>query len=480
MGLCCSADSLPDVPTTIIPDPAINEAEVTFSTAKFGSYGRDYGVWKGSKIGGKKELWFWLNKSDGPTKGTAVIDAENFDRDEKTKKGKVYWSAQITERPNFQQFQRPARKQNGFRFMGIDQGYESESDDYYVNSGSHQSHRRHTNLCRGDNTGQEVGDVVHDIGAPVITKWRVFTSARITDGNLGRGQASVGNSSILLEVFSKGSGITSWQSVTSKREVPDGPPPEGEDAGPQKYKVETSTSVNKAEAEFVDRIEFRLSFNGRPITSWTVQGDVRGSEVVAIENDLFKQTNHPGMFTKSYVETVTKPGLDPILALLVSHLCTTEFSIVELKNDLKLNTPPGGPPSSFGAPQPFKYPHNMSGPAINWGSIISGISGAATSVAGAASSGANAAGAAVGSVDWAGGANAAGSAISGAASSAYDTTSGAVGSVDWAGGANAAGSAISDGASSAYEAAASVDYQGAAEGAYDAAQSAAAAVESEM
>ena len=461
MGLCCSADSLPDVPTTIIPDPAVDEGEVVFSTAKFGSYGRDYGVWKGSKLGGKKELWLWINKSDGPTKGTAVIDCENFDRDEKTKKGKVYWSAQITERPNFQQFQRPVnRNQNGFRFLGIDQGYESEPDDFYVKSGSHQSHRKHTNLCRGDITGQEVGDIVQELGAPVITKWRVFTSARISDGNLGRGKTSVGSSSILLEVFSKGSGITSWQSVTSKREVPDGPPPEGENAGPQKYKVETSTSINKAEAEFVDRIEFRLSFNGRPIASWTVQGDVGGSEVVAVENELFKQTNHPSMFSKSYVETVTKPGLDPILSLLVSHLCTTEFSIVELKNDLKLNTP-NTPPSSFNAPQPFNYPHKMTGPAISafrgatggssidWGSIMSGISGA-------------------------------GSAISGAATSAYDTTSGAVGSVDWAGGANAAGSAISDGATSAYEAAASVDYQGAAEEAYDASQSAAAAVESEM
>jgi hypothetical protein len=32
-------------------------------------------------------------------------------------------------------------------------------------------------------------------------------------------------------------------------------------------------------------------------------------------------------------------GVDPALALMLAHLCTTEYSVAELKNDLVPNTP---------------------------------------------------------------------------------------------------------------------------------------------
>ena len=111
----------------------------------FGS--RDYGVWdkeypKNSNDRQEK-MWLWLNKStSGPNAGR--IDLENFQgRGEKEDKlkGKVLYTSSVTEKPNFDMFQRVPHS-SFERFMGIyDSGYESSDDSYYVNHPTHRNKR---------------------------------------------------------------------------------------------------------------------------------------------------------------------------------------------------------------------------------------------------------------------------------------------------------------------------------------------------
>jgi len=306
-------------------------------------------------------LWFWINKSDGPKSGTGVIDMENFQRAEGTKKGQVYWTSMINEQPAFDQFQRAANLPNGpphsklLRFKGIHptDGYVSESDEHYVS----QLPKKETSMGKGQHTGQDVGEKVTDLGWPVISKWRLHTAAFIKDGTLGRGASMMippGGDMLMLEVFSKGSGATRWQQVESWKEVPDGAPvPEGQEP---KYTIQHGKAVHKEEREWVDRIEFRLSFRGQVVgRPWVVRGDAGGGGGdTVIENDFFHSCIKGGVFAKTATETTTKPsGVDPILALLLSHLCSTEFSVAEIKNDLRLSTPASPPAPTHPHPVPL-------------------------------------------------------------------------------------------------------------------------------
>ena len=488
----CSADSLPDIPKDIQAPPDVNAEPVTFAVAKLGSWGRDYGVWRGT-VGKKDKLWWWINKAEGAQPGQATIDMENWDRDEKTKKGKVFWSASIVERPTYEQFQRPCAQGgfNSFRFMGIDSGYESDPDDFMI--GKLQSKKKTTTVTKGAHTGQQTGQRVMDAGVPMVSKWRLRTSAVIKDGNLGRGSDLVGQDPIYLEVFSKGSGATCWQVVDKRTEVPDGTPAEGQ---PQRYRIQASRSVEKTEMEWVDRIEYRLSCRGQPIgRPWVVPGDSHPSNSDGITRcDFFESQCAGGFFSKGSVTTTTKPGMDPILSLLISHLVATEFSIAEIKSDLKLNTPANPPSGPNAWPMPpismlaYKPPQavNMAGPPFpGFGAMGAGLSSAASSVGSGATwagreaaEGASAAGSAIssgaqsayhvaGSVDWKGGAEDAGQFMSQGAESAWSASTnaaqsayGAAAGVDWAGGANAAGQSVVSGAEMAWDTVDGVDFAG--------------------
>lgn len=81
---------------------------------------------------------------------------------------------------------------------------------------------------------------------------------------------------------------------------------------------------------------------------WVVQGDTHynpGSNTT-IDSPLFTTQIEGGWFKKSSYTTTTKEGVDPALALLIAHLCYTEYSIGEIKRDLRPNTP-SSPPRGF-------------------------------------------------------------------------------------------------------------------------------------
>ena len=61
--------------------------------------------------------------------------------------------------------------------------------------------------------------------------------------------------------------------------------------------------------------------------------------------------NLGGWFNRASYVTTTKDGVDPALALLIAHLCYTEYSVEEIKRDLRPNTP-NKPPHIFTYMQP--------------------------------------------------------------------------------------------------------------------------------
>lgn len=69
-----------------------------------------------------------------------------------------------------------------------------------------------------------------------------------------------------------------------------------------------------------------------------VLGDAHsdGPTDLLIDCPLFSSTVVGGWFSRSHVIVETRPGVDPALAMLIAHLCTTEYSVAEIKRDLSV------------------------------------------------------------------------------------------------------------------------------------------------
>ena len=174
----------------------------------------------------------------------------------------------------------------------------------------------------------------------LISKWSLATQANIFDGDLQRGAASFGPYPVLLEVFSTGTVATSYEEILSRVDVRD-------DEGNVIGQTENITN-NKIETEFVDRVEYRLSFQGRLWCQFFVLGDSYAVQNVdpTIDCPLFHTTVHGGWFSRTTFRTSTKPGVDPALAILIAQLCATEFSVAGVKANLNAQTP-AYPPMSI-------------------------------------------------------------------------------------------------------------------------------------
>ena len=102
--------------------------------------------------------------------------------------------------------------------------------------------------------------------------------------------------------------------------------------------------MKKTETNFVDRMEYRLSLNGKVWAEWSVYGDGFPEETVS-ENSLDIISHSPlfttvqvGGFLKSLEHRVTtaQSAVDPVLSLLVAHLCATEFNVPSIKAHIKV------------------------------------------------------------------------------------------------------------------------------------------------
>jgi hypothetical protein len=148
----------------------------------------------------------------------------------------VLYSATVTEKPVFDSFQRIPHS-SFERFVGIYDGYESSDDSYYVNHPTHRNKR--------SNHGVPVGQ-------GIITKWKLNTQATIFDGEKGRGADNFQKDPIYLEVFSKGTVITTYEEISRTVTDKDG---DGKVTGSHVEK-----SIDKDETEFVDRV-VRIEFS---------------------------------------------------------------------------------------------------------------------------------------------------------------------------------------------------------------------------
>lgn len=327
MGACCSSDSIPDAPKEIRREPDYLTTQ-EFVTKRLGYWGmsRDFGVWDkeypDNKNDRREKMWFWVNKSDdGNNKGR--IDLESFEgRGEKEdpKKGKVLYSASITEKPFFECFQRipNTSRDRYFGIYGQDSGYDSEDDSYYLNHPTHCAKKSGNGIPQGQG---------------IITKWKLNTKCVMHDGEKGRGADNFQKDPINLEVFSKGTVVTTWEKKTRTVQDTD---KDGNVTGSHE-----ESYIEKDETEFVDRVEFRLIFREQLWSQWVVPGDAKqyGNADPTIDTPFFHASLEGGWFSPSICRIKTKEGIDPCLALLFAHVCATEYSVAEIKNDLNVHTP---------------------------------------------------------------------------------------------------------------------------------------------
>jgi len=168
----------------------------------------------------------------------------------------------------------------------------------------------------------------HPIGSTIITKWRLNTQAEFYDGEKGRGADNFQKDPVILEVFSLGTVVTSWTHYTTTSTDKDG-------------HHHTEQHDAKYETEFVDRVEFRLVFRGALWAQWFIEGDSMhyGNATCNSNSPFFETKFEGGWFSPSVYRVKTIPGVDSCFALMLSHVCCTEYSIAEIKRDLQVNTP---------------------------------------------------------------------------------------------------------------------------------------------
>ena len=108
--------------------------------------------------------------------------------------------------------------------------------------------------------------------------------------------------------------------------------------------------TDKNEQEFIDRLEYKIVFRGQIMYQWSEPGDTAmeyGSTAnYSFGNPLYDLTYVGGFWKPSYTVCRTKTGCDPALAMLIAHLCNTEYSNSAIKKDLKVSTP-GSYPHGF-------------------------------------------------------------------------------------------------------------------------------------
>ena len=148
---------------------------------------------------------------------------------------------------------------------------------------------------------------------------------------------------------------TGYEQVTTRHE------------DPETKRVTVTQSIEKREFEFVDRVEFRLTCKGQVWDQFYITGDAKQWQAdVNIDNKFFNTVVKGGFFTKTEMVTSTKEGVDPAFAMLMSHVCMTEFSVAEIKNDLNLQTPPSFVVNQFRAINPRMQYYQPIATTGNW------------------------------------------------------------------------------------------------------------------
>eukprot|EP01031_Cornospumella_fuschlensis_P039299 gene39299-47831_t len=233
MGALCTTDVNPDLPKLILADPD-EKTPVGIQVAPYGFLAgsvdsRDFGIWLNKRPASVKEqretAWLWFNKSDGEG-GQERVDLENFQRGhnkDDLSKGKVLYYALISDKNAFQYFHRIANSGTE-AFTGFTEAGNSpeHNDSFYT------QHPTHTpKLVR------ECGSMV---SGEIISKWKMTNKVTFHDGELGRAANVLKGHPLEMEVFARGTAVRSYQQFDEEA---------------------ADTTI------FVDRIEYRLLFQGQ-------------------------------------------------------------------------------------------------------------------------------------------------------------------------------------------------------------------------
>lgn len=317
---CCGGSSAPEV---ILEDPG-DEEPSTFSLQKVGMMSSNWNVYKGDEVGDINKKWFLFNFSGGD-RHAQNVDLENFNRGQDPSdknKGEVMYSFIFDSKPTFFQTA-PSKIGTMFdRFtptwMQSTAVTDDPDDESYFQMAGPAFRKQSWEASGGGN----------DYGHNYILKFKMETEASIQCRKRGlQGDA------YKLKIFAKGTAIVDYDWVKG-------------DSSKGHWKKNTK--------EFVDELAFQLLkvSTGEVIADWVGPGDREEAFAIrmgknadfAIDSPYFSM-NVKGGWT--YIKPViySKPGNDPIFALLLGYLAAIQYSPAEIKRDFVPNFP-HEPPSS--------------------------------------------------------------------------------------------------------------------------------------
>jgi len=289
----CGA-SAPKAPEVIIPDPGFEQC--VFAIRSSGLFSDDHTVYQGETDDDSKK-WFFINKTGSFWTGNAEVMLENFQRGwnpEKPQQGQVLWSAQFSDKPDFQKFHKaPTIVYNPYvsGFFATAPMGERPDADYF----------------------KAAPWGMNDAGWRRVMKWKVSQSARINGGTRMPGR------SFTLQAFITGTSVCDYDKWQDHE-------------GHQKWK--------RQEAEFVDTAQFQLTdmHSGQPVAQWWFPGDLAGDGDLEQNNPLFYMKLNGGWMSMKPV-VWSGQGWDPTLSLLIAYFCCYEYAPWAVKKDLNNDFP---------------------------------------------------------------------------------------------------------------------------------------------
>ncbi|GMI35191.1 hypothetical protein TrCOL_g6722 [Triparma columacea] len=310
MGCCYSLFFDPGVPDNDIwrhmPDP---ESAEEYTIQSCGAFSKDYNIYKGSEAS-EENRYMWMNKEGDWWSGKAQIDIENFhlktngepNNPDDEKRGQVMWHAEFIDTPHFEQHLSWSKGCHE-RFLGFFDGYESDEDDYYFD---------------------QVAPHNRKLFNKFLIKFSCNTSVRIRPGKTRDGVNHRPGLDLVLKVFSKGTAVrkVTREWVRERNE-------EGEVTGGH-------WRYHHHDQEFVDWIEYKLMSGDICVAVFRCQGMGNSS---TWECPIFTATREGGLFSSGYVQVQTTPGWDPLLGLILAHLCSTEYSPANVRSDFTPHWP---------------------------------------------------------------------------------------------------------------------------------------------
>lgn len=301
--------SIPNAPSVILPDPAFDEFCV-FCVRALSIWDKNYLVMQGANNDIHRR-WFVIRKT-GQT-GDVTIDLENFHRkpqqdkdpDEASEeRGEIMYSARFASEATFQNQIRPPETAAPIAFTSFmtatDATY-AVDDWHYVELAN-----RHG--------GQRLADRV------LICKWAMQTKVTIMPQKR-TGSHAGGKGSMVLNVFITGTTVRSYSWLLGV--------PSTQNQGT------IVDNCHHVDDKYIDAIDYQLMLpDGQSAAMWRVAGDVEGNgQQLFVDSPLFSLAKKGGWSALQSEKTIsTKPAFDPLLGLLVGHICETEFCVRVLKD----------------------------------------------------------------------------------------------------------------------------------------------------